>query len=71
MLVEHRIHRLPVVDPSTGNALYILTHKRILRFMFSMVRMITADVVVGPKDYYPLGNKTVFLLYTDIQNYSE
>lgn len=35
MLVEHRIHRLPVVDPNTGNALYILTHKRILRFMFS------------------------------------
>lgn len=34
-LVEYKIHRLPVVDPSTGNALYILTHKRILRFMFS------------------------------------
>ena len=37
MLVEHKIHRLPVVDPHTGNALYILTHKRILRFMFSTV----------------------------------
>ncbi|XP_078378221.1 5'-AMP-activated protein kinase subunit gamma-1-like isoform X1 [Oculina patagonica] len=34
-LVEYKIHRLPVIDPSTGNALYILTHKRILRFMFS------------------------------------
>nr|XP_058948348.1 5'-AMP-activated protein kinase subunit gamma-1-like isoform X2 [Pocillopora verrucosa] len=34
-LVEHKIHRLPVLDPVTGNALYILTHKRILRFMFS------------------------------------
>ena len=36
-LVEYKIHRLPVVDPHTGNALYILTHKRILRFMFSSV----------------------------------
>ena len=36
-LVEFKIHRLPVVDPNTGNALYILTHKRILRFMFSTV----------------------------------
>ncbi|XP_078356596.1 5'-AMP-activated protein kinase subunit gamma-1-like, partial [Oculina patagonica] len=34
-LVEYKIHRLPVIDPTTGNALYILTHKRILRFMFS------------------------------------
>lgn len=34
-LVEFKIHRLPVIDPVTGNALYILTHKRILRFMFS------------------------------------
>ncbi|XP_026463923.1 LOW QUALITY PROTEIN: 5'-AMP-activated protein kinase subunit gamma-1-like [Ctenocephalides felis] len=33
-LIENRIHRLPVIDPSTGNVLYILTHKRILRFLF-------------------------------------
>ncbi|GLV41653.1 SNF4/AMP-activated protein kinase gamma subunit [Carabus blaptoides fortunei] len=33
-LILNRIHRLPVIDPDTGNVLYILTHKRILRFLF-------------------------------------
>lgn len=37
MLYKHHVHRLPVVDKSTGNALYILTHKRILRFLFLYV----------------------------------
>ncbi|MBN3307204.1 AAKG1 kinase, partial [Amia calva] len=32
-LVKHKIHRLPVIDPLTGNTLYILTHKRILKFL--------------------------------------
>jgi len=34
MLYKHRVHRLPVIDSTTGNALFILTHKRILRFLF-------------------------------------
>ncbi|KAJ8737587.1 hypothetical protein PYW08_000182 [Mythimna loreyi] len=34
MLITNRIHRLPVIEPETGNVLYILTHKRILRFLF-------------------------------------
>ncbi|CAH2035482.1 unnamed protein product, partial [Iphiclides podalirius] len=34
MLITNRIHRLPVIDPETGDVLYILTHKRILRFLF-------------------------------------
>ncbi|BES99911.1 AMP-activated protein kinase, gamma [Nesidiocoris tenuis] len=33
-LIHNHIHRLPVIDPDTGNVLYILTHKRILRFLF-------------------------------------
>ncbi|XP_055644846.1 uncharacterized protein LOC129780523 [Toxorhynchites rutilus septentrionalis] len=33
-LIHNRIHRLPVIEPQTGNVLYILTHKRILRFLF-------------------------------------
>eukprot|EP00731_Ephydatia_muelleri_P030371 Em0021g894a len=37
MLVEHKIHRLPVIDSKTGNAIYILTHKRLLRFLYSEV----------------------------------
>jgi len=36
-LIQNRIHRLPVIDPHTGNVLYILTHKRILRFLFLYV----------------------------------
>uniref|UniRef100_A0A671TH98 5'-AMP-activated protein kinase subunit gamma-1 n=1 Tax=Sparus aurata TaxID=8175 RepID=A0A671TH98_SPAAU len=31
--VYNKIHRLPVIDPLTGNTLYILTHKRILKFL--------------------------------------
>ncbi|NWR70489.1 AAKG2 kinase, partial [Centropus unirufus] len=32
-LIKNKIHRLPVIDPVSGNALYILTHKRILKFL--------------------------------------
>ncbi|XP_029450511.1 5'-AMP-activated protein kinase subunit gamma-1 isoform X2 [Rhinatrema bivittatum] len=32
-LIKNKIHRLPVIDPDTGNTLYILTHKRILKFL--------------------------------------
>jgi len=33
ILIQNKIHRLPIIDPKSGNALYILTHKRILRFL--------------------------------------
>uniref|UniRef100_A0A3B5KT99 CBS domain-containing protein n=1 Tax=Xiphophorus couchianus TaxID=32473 RepID=A0A3B5KT99_9TELE len=32
-LIKNKIHRLPVIDPISGNALYILTHKRVLKFL--------------------------------------
>ena len=32
-LIKHKIHRLPIVEYETGNPLYILTHKRILKFI--------------------------------------
>ncbi|KAM3854994.1 5'-AMP-activated protein kinase subunit gamma-3 isoform 6-T7 [Vipera latastei] len=32
-LIKNKIHRLPVIDPISGNALHILTHKRILKFL--------------------------------------
>jgi len=38
MLLDHRIHRLPVVDVESGNVLYIITHKRLLKFLFLYVR---------------------------------
>ncbi|XP_076360677.1 5'-AMP-activated protein kinase subunit gamma-1-like isoform X3 [Tachypleus tridentatus] len=34
MLINKKVHRLPVIDPLTGNVLYVLTHKRILKFLF-------------------------------------
>ncbi|XP_015244426.1 PREDICTED: 5'-AMP-activated protein kinase subunit gamma-1-like isoform X3 [Cyprinodon variegatus] len=30
---RYKIHRLPVIDPESGNVLHILTHKRILKFL--------------------------------------
>nr|XP_048724689.1 5'-AMP-activated protein kinase subunit gamma-3 [Caretta caretta] len=32
-LIKNRIHRLPVIEPLSGNVLHILTHKRILKFL--------------------------------------
>ncbi|XP_041835083.1 5'-AMP-activated protein kinase subunit gamma-1 isoform X2 [Melanotaenia boesemani] len=32
-LLRHKIHRLPIIDPESGNVLHILTHKRILKFL--------------------------------------
>ncbi|XP_017569497.1 5'-AMP-activated protein kinase subunit gamma-1 isoform X3 [Pygocentrus nattereri] len=33
-LLKHKIHRLPVINPQSGNVLHILTHKRILKFLY-------------------------------------
>ncbi|GIY06539.1 5'-AMP-activated protein kinase subunit gamma-2 [Caerostris darwini] len=33
-LIQNKVHRLPVIDPATGNVLYVITHKRILKFLF-------------------------------------
>uniref|UniRef100_A0A1I8BSJ3 5'-AMP-activated protein kinase subunit gamma-2 n=1 Tax=Meloidogyne hapla TaxID=6305 RepID=A0A1I8BSJ3_MELHA len=33
LLCEHKIHRLPVMEHATGNILYILTHKRLIKFL--------------------------------------
>lgn len=34
MLSKNRVHRLLLIDPLNGDVLYILSHKRILRFLF-------------------------------------
>lgn len=41
MLIENRVHRLPVVDRAAGNVLYILTHKRLLKFLYLYVRLLS------------------------------
>lgn len=42
-LLKHKIHRLPVIDPESGNVLHILTHKRILRFLHIFVSLPQVD----------------------------
>ncbi|KAM4697557.1 5'-AMP-activated protein kinase subunit gamma-3 [Rhinophrynus dorsalis] len=32
-LIKNKIHRLPVMDPTSGNILHIFTHKRLLKFL--------------------------------------
>ena len=34
MLIENRIHRLPLIHPLTGDVLCILTHKRLLKYLY-------------------------------------
>ncbi|XP_068248047.1 uncharacterized protein SNF4Agamma isoform X2 [Palaemon carinicauda] len=58
-LIHHKIHRLPVIDPVTGNVLYIITHKRILKFLYlyinelpkpSMLQQPLRDLGIGTYD---------------------
>ncbi|XP_076808266.1 5'-AMP-activated protein kinase subunit gamma-1-like isoform X1 [Clavelina lepadiformis] len=36
-LIGNKIHRLPVMEVTTGNPLYILTHKRLLKFLYLFI----------------------------------
>ncbi|XP_039264798.2 5'-AMP-activated protein kinase subunit gamma-1-like [Styela clava] len=38
ILVQNKIHRLPVIEPKSGNPLYILTHKRLLKFLYLFMK---------------------------------
>lgn len=42
ILIKNKIHRLPIVDPLTNNVIYILTHKRILKFFFLYVSVMVS-----------------------------
>ncbi|GFN75385.1 5'-amp-activated protein kinase subunit gamma-2 [Plakobranchus ocellatus] len=46
-LVHSRVHRLPVIDENTGNAIYILTHKRILRFLHLYIKELPKPLFLG------------------------
>uniref|UniRef100_A0A8C9T7W3 5'-AMP-activated protein kinase subunit gamma-1 n=1 Tax=Scleropages formosus TaxID=113540 RepID=A0A8C9T7W3_SCLFO len=46
-LLKNKIHRLPVIDPLTGNTLYILTHKRILKFLTLFISEIPKPAFLG------------------------
>jgi len=34
ILIDNHVHRLPIIDSITNNVIFILTHKRILRFFY-------------------------------------
>ena len=68
-LIHNKVHRLPVIDPETGNVLYILTHKRILKYLFLYVRHRSVTRVVSVLSSLShhqatlVGVKGIFLLY--------
>ncbi|CAF4935737.1 unnamed protein product, partial [Rotaria magnacalcarata] len=33
-LIERKVHRIPVIHPDTHDFLYLITHKRILKFLY-------------------------------------
>ena len=37
LLITQKIHRLPIIDSVAGNVLNIITHKRILLFLYQNV----------------------------------
>jgi len=37
ILTKNRVHRLPIIDPLTGNVVCIMTHKRILRYLYLFI----------------------------------
>ncbi|KAM6958245.1 5'-AMP-activated protein kinase subunit gamma-1 isoform 1-T1 [Tautogolabrus adspersus] len=46
-LLKYKIHRLPVIDPGSGNVLHILTHKRILKFLHIFGKKVPKPAFVG------------------------
>uniref|UniRef100_A0A668AR49 Protein kinase, AMP-activated, gamma 3a non-catalytic subunit n=1 Tax=Myripristis murdjan TaxID=586833 RepID=A0A668AR49_9TELE len=46
-LLKYKIHRLPVIDPESGNVLHILTHKRILKFLHIFVSKPIQELGIG------------------------
>jgi 5'-AMP-activated protein kinase regulatory gamma subunit len=37
ILTKNKVHRLPIIDPQTGNVTCIVTHKRILRYLYLFI----------------------------------
>lgn len=46
ILAQYKVHRLPVVDSQSGNVLHVLTHKRILRFLYHYVRDLPSPAIM-------------------------
>jgi len=37
ILINNRVHRLPIIDPLSGNVVCVMTHKRILRYLYLFI----------------------------------
>jgi 5'-AMP-activated protein kinase regulatory gamma subunit len=70
-LCVNKVHRLPVIDKTTGNALYILTHKRILRFLYlyiydlpqpAFLRKTIEELNIGSYDNIATAKKSMTLI---------
>ncbi|XP_049919251.1 5'-AMP-activated protein kinase subunit gamma-1 isoform X1 [Epinephelus moara] len=46
-LLKYKIHRLPVINPQSGNVLHILTHKRILKFLHIFGKKVPKPAFIG------------------------
>lgn len=55
-LIKNRIHRLPVLDPVSGNVLYIITHKRLLKFLHIFVSL--GQPACGARECIPGAEKS-------------
>lgn len=70
-LCKHKVHRLLVIDKVTGNALYVLTHKRILRFLYlyiydlpnpAFMKKSIAELGIGSYDNIAVAQKNTPLI---------
>ena len=71
MLIDNRIHRLPVIDPETGDLFAILNQKPLLKFLFNIpkVRTLTGlsesieEAGVGSYDNISVGLPLLLRVY--------
>ena len=54
VLTENHVHRLPIVDPISNNVIFILTHKRILRFFYLYVGIVHLKFKILYPTLFPL-----------------
>lgn len=67
MLVDHKIHRLPVIDGATGNVLYVLTHKRLLHHMYYSVSPAGFYVFFSSNFYIHISNLILLIQIKQVQ----
>ena len=62
LLLHNKIHRLPILDPLTSNVIYVITHKRILKFLFLYVSFFFSFKLIFFKSLFFQLNLVFFFL---------